>query len=259
MKYTKYDKLIDESYPEERQAVYEKLKKELGLPDDTVAPAESRSADTAAEKPASKWRIFLKKPACLAACISAAIAVVCLAIILPFTLNGGGLQTVTPPSTQAPSDRFCKAAACKEIELNYSLKEYSYRNSLSILYVNWYDIAEIKTSLHVDNEDQTDIVYFEEVLIHKGTGSIVELYITDVKTKIDRVEDYRKYCNSIYVIRDPNVAVRWGFDSDEKGEDCTYMAFFTYNKYRYTLVLRYPMDENSIFELVDSMLPKNKK
>lgn len=265
MKYTKYDKLIDESYPEERQAVYEKLKKELGLPDDTVAPAESRSADTAAEKPASKWRIFLKKPACLAACVSAATAVVCLAIILPFTLNNdGGLQatmpnpTPNPPQTSVTTDRFIKAEECEEIEIEYSIKEYSELNNLSLLYIDWYDMAEFKTSLHVDNEDSTDIAYFEEIMMHKGTGAIVELYITDLRTAVDKVEEYKKSTRYAYVTKYPYTTVFWGVGSVNKWEPYRYQAFFKYENYIYTLVLKYTLDENEIFDLIDSMLPKKR-
>ena len=265
MKYTKYDKLIDESYPEKRQAVYERLKKELNLPDAPVAPAQSRRAANAAKKPAekksaSKWRTFFKHPARLAACLSAAMAVFCLAIILPFTLNGSGSPATTPTPPTAPTpptnDRFCKVESCNEINLCYSLKEYSARNKLSLLYIDWYDIADIQTSLHVDKRDQTDIVFLEEVLMHKGTGSIAELYITDLHTQVDKVEDYRKECNHVYIARYSYAVVFWGSDTAENGEPYTYTAYFTFGKYRYTVVLRYPMNENSIFELIDSMLPK---
>ena len=263
MKYTKYDKFIDESYPKERQAVYEKLKKELGLPDDFDSPAESRSV-TAVQKPASRWHVLLKKPARLIACISA-MAVVCLAIILPFITYGDDLQATTPnpgqttPPTLTSTDRFYKVEECKEIGITYSLKEYSELNSLSLLYVNWYDMAEIKTSLHVDSQDQADVVYFEEILVHKGTGSIVELYITDVNTKVDKVENYKKGCLNSYIVKRPIIKVFWGADALENGEYHVYKAYFTFGKYDYAVVLRYPVDENSIFDLIDSMLPINRK
>lgn len=251
MKYTKYDKLIDESYPEKRQAVYERLKKELNLPDAPVAPAQSRRAANAEKKPAGKWRTFFKHPARLAACLSAAMAVFCLAIILPFTLKGSGSQTATTPTAE---DRFCQAAACKEIELSYSLKEYSARNRLSLLYVDWYDVAEIKTSLHVDNEDSTDIVFYQEILRHKYTGSIVELYVTDLHTNVDIFKSYSKVCKYLYK-KLPRSLICWGYVTSENGEIYTYQSWFSYGGYIYFVKLMYPMDENSIFELLDSMLP----
>ena len=263
MKDKQFLKIIEHTYPVQKQAMYEDLKKELNLPDDTAAPAESCSV--AVQKPASKWHNFFKKPARLAACISAATAVVCLAIILPFTLNNdGGLQDTTPnptpnpPQTSASTDRFIKAEECEEIEIEYSIKEYSELNNLSLLYVDWYDIAESKTSLHVDNEDHTDIVYFEEIMMHKGTGAIVELYITDLRTAVDKVEAYKKSTKYAYVTKYPYTTVFWGFNMLKNGERYMYEAFFKYENYIYTLVLKYSMDENEIFELIDSMLPKKR-
>ena len=266
MRYTKYDKLIDESYPEERRAVYEKLKKQLGLPDALDAPAESRSKAPAEsrsatpEKAISKWRtsfkIFLKKPARLIACISTAVAVACLAIILPFTLNQGNVPSVTPTPTRR--ERYCYAASCQQIELKYSLKEYSELNKRSLLYIDWYDVADIKTSVHVANDDLTDIVYYEEILKHRGTGSLAELYITDLQTCVDKVEAYKNECKYVYVIR-PSIKVFLGSDTVENGEHEIYEAYFTYGRYEYVIVLRYPMDKNSIFELVNSVLKINKR
>ncbi|MCH5147482.1 MAG: hypothetical protein J1F61_05730 [Clostridiales bacterium] len=278
MKSKEFEKIIDSSYNKEMQAIYDNLKKKLNVPDDSVsAPAEIRntespSAVTAAakqaakpaQKPASKrrqsFKNFFKQPARLAACVSAAVAIVCVAIMLPFTLKGGnGLQATTPSTSDNPSitdDRFCAAATCKEIELSYSLKEYSARNNLSLLYVDWYDKAEIKTSLHVNKEDSNDIVYYEEILKHKSRGSIVELYITDTRTRVDKVEFYKKDCRYVYFTKRPNVFVAWGYDTNEKGEHDTYTAILPYGNRIYVLVLRYPIYENDIFELIDSMLPK---
>ncbi|MCH5146874.1 MAG: hypothetical protein J1F61_02565 [Clostridiales bacterium] len=267
----KLEKIIDGSYQEEKKAIYENLKNvfdfldgEIGAPAESqsVVSVESQSAVT--QKPASKWRTsfknFFKTPARLAACLYAAVAVACLAIILPFTLNGGsGSQTATtnPPSTS--EDRFCAAATCKEIELDYSLKEYSELNSLSLLYLDWYDVADIKTLLNVNREDSTDIIYYEEILKHKYTGSIAELYIADMRNRVDKLEDYIKVCNNLYDQKDPHFKVKWGSDTAENGKILSYTAYFRHTKYLYVLVLRYPMSENSIFELIESMLPTIRK
>ena len=262
MKYKEFKKAIKNSYTKERQAIYENLKQIMDIPDDTDAVQSSATA----AKPAGKWRSFFKnffkKPVRIAACVSAAVAVACLAIILPFTLNNrNGLPAATPPSTSDnPSirDRFCVAAACKEIELKYSLKEYSKLKNLSLLYVDWYDVAEIKTSLHINKEDSTDIIYYQEILEHKYTGSIVELYISDFRTNVDKILEYRKVCRNMYVGKYPYyLKALWGFDTDENGE-CTYSAWFQYGKHFYTLVLRYPMDGHEIFELIDLMSAANR-
>lgn len=262
MKDKQFQKLIEHSYPEKKQAMYDDLKKQLNLPDDALEVTATAAESTQNQKPASKWRNFFKSPARLAACVSAALAVACLAIILPFTLNrGNGLQATTPPSISDDSEeRLVAAAACKEIKLDYSLKEYSTRNDLSLFYIDRYDIADIITSLYVDEKDQTDIVYYEEILIHKGTGSIAELYITDTRTKVDKIQDYKMGCTKLYkayIVKANYVNVLWGTDTFISGgrTHTYYKAYFNYGNYQYVVALRYPVDENEIFDLIDSMVP----
>ena len=261
MKYEEFDKLVEEPNPE-KQALFNRIIYGLPYPAEiwnTESPGAATAAPKQAEKPASKWRTsfknFFKAPARLAACVSAAVAVACLAIILPFTLNSGSgpqTATTTPPSTS--EDRFCAAAACKEIELKYSLKEYSASNNLSLLYVDWYDVADIKTSLHVNKEDSTDIIYYQEILEHKHTGSIVELYVTDAHTKVDKFGEYAKVCRQCYVKNLPFGGAYWGIDRVVNGSPYSYKAWFRYDEYNYFIELIYPMTENDIFELIDSML-----
>ena len=252
MKYEEFDKLIEEQNRPKKQERLQRIKERLSYIAESVNAAEKQ-----AQKPASKWRTsfknFFKTPARLAACISAAVAVACLAIILPFTLgSGNGPQTATtnPPAT--PQDRYCIAATCKEIELSYSLKEYSTRNNLSLLYVDWYDKAEIKTSVHVNKEDSTDIIYYQEILEHKR-GSIVELYITDAHTKVDKFVEYTKICRHHYG-ENSRYGVYWGIDRVVNGSPYSYKAWFMHDEYNYFIELIYPVTENDIFELIDSML-----
>ena len=263
MKDKQFQKLIEHAYPEKKQAMYEDLKKQLNLPDDALevtATAAEKQAAKPAQKRRTSFKNFFKQPARLAACVSAAVAVACLAIILPFTLNrGNGLQA-TPSSSDDSEERLVAAAACKEIKLDYSLKEYSDRNDLSLFYIDRYDIADIITSLYVDEKDQTDIVYYEEILIHKGTGSIAELYITDLRTRVDKIQDYKRGCTHLYkayIVKATYVNVLWGTDTFTSGgrTHTFYKAYFNYGNYQYVVALRYPVDENEIFDLIDSMVP----
>ena len=278
MKSKEFEKFIDSSYNNEVQAIYDNLKKKLNVPDDSVpAPAEIRNSVSPSatakqdrQSPASKrlasFKNFFKKPARLAACVSMAVAVACLAIILPFTLNNrNDLPAVTPPSvSDDPSnqkERYCAAAACRQMELKYTLKEYSARHALSLLYVDWYDVAAIKTSMYVNKENSFDIIYYQETFEHKYTGSLVEFYITDYRTCVYELELCKRPCRNEYVAKFPEsdiylgyTKVFWGFEPVEDGEPVTYMAYFNVGNYRYLLVMRYPETENNFFELINSVL-----
>ena len=271
MKYKEFHKFIEEQYAEKKQPMFERIIDGLPFPAESMnaqSPSATKQPATAAETPAAKpaakrrtsfkhsFKNFFKTPARLAACVSAAVAIVCIAVFLPFTLNNrSGSQTATTNPSTTPEDRFCAAATCKQLELKYSLKEYSARNNLSLLYVDWYDVAEIKTSMYVNKENSFDIVYYEEILRHKYTGSIAELYVTDLRTNVDILLDYMKACKNKYVPQNPRATVYWGSDVVENDEHNMYTASILYNNRAYILVLRYPISENSFFELIDSMLP----
>ena len=271
MKYEEFDKLVEQPNLEEKQALFNSIIEGLPYPAE-IWNTESPSAATATEKQVVKpavqrhagkrrtaFRSFFKKPARMAACISMAAATACLAIALPFALKSGGAPSDVP--TQAQKERYCYAASCKEKTLSYTLKEYSELNNLSLLYVDWYDEAEIKTSLHVNKEDSTDIIYYEEMLRHKYTGSIVEIFISDIHTLVDRFEEYVKACNKhiekrVYATR---VDCHWGFETLEDGEPYLYKAMFAFEGRRYFIELRYPMGENMIFKVIDSILATKKR
>lgn len=228
MKYKKFHKLIEQQNPEQKQVLHQKLKQDLNI---TEAPAE---------KQPSAFARFFKKPARLAACISAAVAVICLAIILPFALNSGN----TP---QTSDERFRYEQDCEEKWLDCTLKEYSEQNNISILYLDWYDFADSRASLFVNKDDETDIVYMCEELIDGEIGIHVILRILDIYTKVDVFESYIDFCEEIAYIS--SVQVRWG--GSNLGQD----AYFEYNGYRYFIELRNGVNEGSILEIVESMLP----
>ena len=179
MKYEEFDKLVEQPNPEEKKTLFNSIIEGLPYPAEiwntaspSAATATEKQAVKPAQKPSGKWRTsfknFFRKPVRLASCISMAVAVACLTIILPFALNNrNGLLPTVPPSPPIREERYCASAACRQVELKYSLKEYSAQNNLRLLYVDWYDVAEIKTSLHVNKEDTADIIYYEEILKHK--------------------------------------------------------------------------------------------
>lgn len=230
MKYKKFHRLIEKQNPEQKQVLHQKLKQDLNI------------SESPAEKQPSAFARFFKKPARLAACISAAVAVVCLAIILPFALNSGA----TP---QTPSERYCYANDCNRKMLDCNLKEYAEQNNLSILYLDWYDLVdEFQTFLYVNKDDETDIVYIEEIFIDGANQRIITVDITDMNTRIDKFEDEKDSCEYIEYIS--SVKVLWS-DSPSHGK-----AYVEYSGYRYLIEVEYYGDGGAILDMVRSMLPQ---
>ena len=230
MNYKKFHKMIEADNPERKEALYQRLNESLNIPGETVEPTG---------KSVSVGRKPFKISYRLIASLSAALVVVCLAIIIPIALN----NRVSPPS-----ERYCYSADCQKIESDYSIKEYAERNNLPYLYINWYEIAEnVQTSLFVNATDPNDVVYMHEKLLNGETGSIVSLSISDLYTKVDIFDDYWVLCANETSFKGVNMHWHQHYQISR--------AYFEYSGYRYFVELTYPMTEDSIIEIVESMLP----
>lgn len=221
-----FHQIIEEMNPEGKEALRKKVDERL-------------SFTTAIEQPQSKSVVSsFKKSYRIIASVSATLVVVCFAIILPILLN----------RDTSPTERYCYATECVETPVEYSIKEYSERNNLSLLYIDWYDVAdELETLLYININDDNDVIYIQETIVNGETGSMAILYITDLYTKVDIFEEMGAICDNIDTIK--NTAVNWIFQNNKA------MAHFEYSNYKYFIELRYPMAENSVLELAESMIP----
>lgn len=227
MKY-KAHQLIEAKNPERKAALDNRIKNQLNITDET----DNGKTEIPLRKPFYKtYRFF--------AGISAALAAACLAIILPVILNNG---------TQTPVERYCYANECFEIKIDYSLKQYGERNNANYLYIDWYDLTDdLQTKLYVSRDNPDDLIYIKEVLVNGETGSIVALYITDLYTMVDVLDAFWDDCDTKIIIS--GTSVYWNtLNSSSRG-------YFEYGNYRYFIELTYPLKEDSILEIIESMLP----
>lgn len=219
--------LIEKQNPEGKAALRKKVKDRLSLPVE-LEQVQKKSVLS-----------FFKKRYHIFASVATAIVVVCLAIVIPVVLN----------RDTGPTERYCYAADCVENQIDNTLKEYSEQNNLSLLYIDWYDIAdEVDTLLYVNINDESDVIYMQETLVNGEIGSIVTLYITDLHTNVDRFENMILMCEYTDTVN--NINVHWKFQNDEG------IAHFEYSGNKYFINLKYPMAEDSVLELVESMIPK---
>lgn len=223
MSHKGFHNLIESDNPEYKKAVYQKIESKLHL-----------SAKKAEQKP-NIWRNIAFRRTAIAAM---AVLIVCLAVIIPLALK----------DKDKPDVRYCYTADCEMIELDCNARDYASQNSSSILFVDWYDVAEeVITTLYVNKADNEDIVYIEEVIINGETGDIIKVSVCDVSTKVDILEAYANICVVEAMIKGNKVL--WRYDM------MLSKAFFEYNGYKYYLELSYPMTENAILEIVEAMLP----
>lgn len=176
------------------------------------------------------------------------LAALCLIIMLPFMLHTE--ESLPADGEQpAPTVRFCAAEDCTLIYMDNTVKEYAANRGLSLLYLDWYDVAEdIQSRLYVDKNDNTDVIYIQEGLVNGETGEIVYLYIMDVFTTVDMFTFFEETCSRIAVIGE--ITVNWSY------RQSTSAAFFEYEGYKYYISLELPMEEEDILRIAEAMISK---
>ena len=230
MNHKKFHNIIEEENTEEKEALFGRIAESLNLPEETEEITEKRVS--------TGWNPF-KKHYRLIASLSSAFVVVCLAIIIPIALKS---------RVKTPSNRYSSSSDCLKVEIDYSVKDYAEVNNLPLLYIDWYDIADnVRTILYCDADDSTDIVYFEELITNGETGNTVFLYITDLYTQVDIFERFMELSKDETSLK--NVDIHWHSGNTNS------KAYFEYGNYRYFVELTYPMAEDEILEIVESMLP----
>ncbi len=239
-------KLIESQEPEKKAAVFEEFQR--------------RNSNLFEQKPVKKVTFNYRRLSLIA---TAACAVICLIIALPFLLKSGilppdgiidegddGIGGI-PPYNSPSSVRYFAAADCVANVMNCNLGEYALRFDKPLLHVDMYDGAsEVNTKMYVNKSNHADIVYLYEQIISPGKKETVDLYITDKDTHVDILTEIEKKCVGKCIIN--NVDVNW---FDQKSE---HLASFEYkdNKYYISLVRNLSSGEADpyILSFVMSML-----
>lgn len=211
--------LIERQDEEGKKALYARVCSELGI--------EAKAKPAPRSKRALLWRALV--PA-LSFCI------ICLAIILPVAFG----NRVDPNP-----NRYCLSADCVEVSLDVSIKEYASQNGKSMLYVDWYDIAEdVKTKSYVNKNDSSDIIFLDEYILNGETGDAVRISIFDKHTYLDTFDflDNKTDEEDVY----KNVHLRWKVEMQQN------LGLISYGDYRYYVQISEPSE--SIVSILKGMV-----
>lgn len=213
--------LIERQDEEGKKALYTRICDGLGL--------ETKVKPVPRSKRALLWRVLV--PA-LSFCI------ICLAIILPIALK----NRVDPNP-----NRYCLSADCVDVVLDMNVKEYADQNGKSMLYIDWYDIAEDVTTISfVNKDDSNDIIYIDERILNGETGDVVRLSIFDKHTYLDSFDNLtnENYNESIY----KEATIKWheGFQSA--------IGLIYFGDYRYYVQISQPSEAVDIVEILKGMV-----
>ncbi len=221
MKERDVHKLIERQDEEGKKALYARVCDGLGL-ETKVKPAPH-------SKRALLWRVLV--PA-LSFCI------ICLAIILPIALKN---------RVEPNPDRYCLSVDCVEVALDTNVKEYASENGKTILYIDWYDIAEeVTTKSYVNKDDSNDVIYIDERILNGETGDMIRLSIFDKHTYLDAFDSFM---NETFNEYDYNtVKIKWTENMQLS------MGMIKFGDYRYYVQISQPSEAVDIVEILKGMV-----
>ncbi len=223
MKEEKIHNHIEEQKTEEKEALFSRLSSEIEF-----TPSKPVKTNV--------------NPKVLALAVPAAVLICLCIIIVPIIILN---------SNKEPDIRYYTLDYCVYQPLDCSLKEYGQKNNVNLLYIDWYDLSDCTTQLYVDKNDQSRVVYFEEILLNFEKEIVATLYITDIYTKMDFLDEFCEGCNESTTLNKLTVNYHNAIPRES-------YAYFQYNKYSYYISLQSMSeslnDEQLIINIVESML-----
>lgn len=228
--------LIEQEDLEAKQRIMDRVHARVDVAAVLKAQAASTDGKVASSdvKPADVKTFTTSKVLKWALAVFAAVVVITLSVVLPLTLKGGGV-------------RYCSADQYTVVKTEQTLREYSLTHNNAILFANWYDVSEATSTLvgHI-NDDESDIVFFEESILNGETGAELILSVTDNKTYVDKFDKYYVEPKELNI---NNLLVKYRETKDDQ-----IFAFFEYNNYIYYLNLNSGNGLEEITEIIQGML-----
>ena len=144
-----------------------------------------------------------------------------------------------------PSTRYCDTSMYDAIDVQLTLKDRFEQEEKIILFLDWYEITDYYADRAYELKDShAEIGYYEQI-VDINTGSLVEINVVKKEYKLQALEIYSQMTEISSVM---DVQVDWISSVNMQ------YAVFSYQEYNYYISLEYPMEEDSILDIVEEML-----
>ena len=155
----------------------------------------------------------------------------------------GGIKLFAKEET--PPTRYCDTSMYTMQDVTVTLKERTVQGNIALLFLDWYDITDFYVDqVYLLNDSQQEVGYYEKV-VDVNTGSLVEINVVKKEYQLQALEIYSQMTEISSVM---DVQVDW-----INAVNMQY-AVFSYQEYNYYISLEYPMEEDSILDIVEEML-----
>lgn len=229
----KFHELIEKQNQEEKQRVWEKIKSR-----EFATPAR---LDFSYKNSKDKWKLGRYLLISLSALII--IGVTTFTFIRFFPFNNAGTDN---SSSVENKDRYCDSSQYDKVTTNINLQQYGQEIGKELLYFDWYEETDYLVNKIYRMKDTGEIICFTEDIVDFNTGSMISIWVTDNRTRVD-VLDIEEEQTIEAVVKGVEIRLLSG---NRKAN-----AYFEYEDYRYYLQVEDPMEEDSIIEYVELLLP----
>ena len=168
-----------------------------------------------------------------------AVVIVVLSVVLPLTLQS--------PNPQQPQDdviRYGDSTVLSRDVLDCNLKEYYTRTNQSLLYLDWYEYAEVTyTARYYEEGKEGDTVYLYETI--DDGGYFVQLSVMKRNIVLESLDNkFVEYQTT----NTGNVQIVYYLTRKSS------LAKFEYQGYKYYLEVNDSLELNFLVEMIDSMI-----
>lgn len=221
----KFHQFIEELNQEEKELSWKKIQEQ-----DTsnVVPVQKLSFGTVKKSGAALWKKAL---------VTSLVSVI--------VVGAGVFSGIKFLAKDEPlSTRYCDTSMYDAIDVQTTLKD-RVKEDKTVLFLDWYEITDYYTDrVYKLKDSRAEIGYYEQI-VDVNTGSLIEINIIKKEYQLESLEIYLQM-TEISTIQD--VQIDWRYVGDMQ------YASFSYQEYNYYISLEYPMEEDSILDIVEEML-----
>ena len=222
----KFHQLIEDLNQEEKERCWKKIQEQ-----DTscIVSVQQTSVDVVKKRGVATW-----KKALVTSFVS--IVVVGAGVF-------GGIKLFA--KDEPPSTRYCDTSMYDAIDVQISLKERVEQEDKTLLFLDWYEITDYYADKVYELKASLDEIGYYEQIVDINTGSLVEINAIKKQYELESLNIYSQMTEKSLVI---------GLQVDWINAVNMQYATFSYQEYNYYISLEYPMEEDSILDIVKEML-----
>ena len=220
----KFHQLIEETDQAQKKIAWQRIKES-----DTVYDTQSVSFPTPKKRGIAVWKKALA---------TGALSVVIVGV-------GAFVGVKYFLKDDQPTTRYCDTGTYAMEDVNLTLKDRTIQENKELLFLGWYDITDFCVDQVYTLNDGNLIIGYYEKIVDINTGSLVEINAVEKAYQLQSLENYNQMTEFSTI---NSVEIDWKSTKDIS------RATFSYGNYNYYMALEYPMEEDSILDLIEEML-----